>query len=125
MQLLSPGDEDLAQLYHQVLASLAEESPSGEQSAHAAMPLSADRELESFYGQYHDGEGTPTATRLQPSARSQATWRARARTMGGMQEMRRRLHQPGLGRQRFNHGRPTPSLFARRNHGQAAQVRLC
>ena len=54
MQLLSPGDEDLAQLYHQVLASLAEESPSGKQSAHPAMP---DRELEFFYSQYHDGEG--------------------------------------------------------------------
>ena len=70
MQSLSPGDEDLAQLYHQVLAGFAEESPSGEQSAHPAMPPSADRDLESFYGQYHDGEGTPTATRLQPSARS-------------------------------------------------------
>ena len=57
MQSLFPGDKYLAQLYHQVLAGFAEESPSGEQSAHAAMPPSADRELESFYGQYHDGEG--------------------------------------------------------------------
>ena len=70
MQSLSPGDEDLAQLYHQVLAGFAEESPSGEQSGHPSMSPSSDRDLESFYGQYHDGEGTPTANRMQPSARS-------------------------------------------------------
>ncbi|KAI0332695.1 hypothetical protein GY45DRAFT_437223 [Cubamyces sp. BRFM 1775] len=68
-QSLPPGDEDLAQLYHQVLAGFAEESPTSEQPIHI-VPQHGDRELESIYGQYQDGEATPTANRLQPSARS-------------------------------------------------------
>ncbi|RDX54147.1 hypothetical protein OH76DRAFT_1066695 [Lentinus brumalis] len=71
MHRISSGDEDLAQLYHQVLAGFAEESPTSEQPVHVASPP-ADRELESIYGQYQDGEGTPTANR-QPSARSATT----------------------------------------------------
>lgn len=71
MSQLPPGDEDLAQLYHQVLAGFAEESPTSEQSLHS-IPHHADREVESIYGQYHNGEATPTANRLQPSARSVA-----------------------------------------------------
>ncbi|KAI0358187.1 hypothetical protein OH77DRAFT_1249966 [Trametes cingulata] len=70
-QSLPPGDEDLAQLYHQVLAGFADESPTSEQSLHSIPPHAhGDRELESIYGQYQDGEATPTANRLQPSARS-------------------------------------------------------
>ncbi|KAI0642023.1 hypothetical protein C8Q79DRAFT_268592 [Trametes meyenii] len=68
-QSLPPGDEDLAQLYHQVLAGFAEESPTSEQSLHS-IPSHADREAEPVYSQYQDGEATPTANRLQPSARS-------------------------------------------------------
>ncbi|KAL7280654.1 hypothetical protein ACG7TL_005593 [Trametes sanguinea] len=68
-QSLPPGDEDLAQLYHQVLAGFAEESPTSDLSLHS-YPQHGDREVESIYGQYQDGEATPTANRLQPSARS-------------------------------------------------------
>ena len=66
---INSGDEDLAQLYHQVLAGFAEESPAAEQqqSAHPISP--SDRELEHFYGQYQDGEGTPTANRVQSPGR--------------------------------------------------------
>ncbi|KAI0741874.1 hypothetical protein C8Q80DRAFT_1196778 [Daedaleopsis nitida] len=68
---LNPGDEDLAQLYHQVLAGFAEESPTGDHQAHH--PTSPqDREVDSIYNHYQDGEGTPTANRLNPSARSAA-----------------------------------------------------
>ena len=76
LPVLPPGDEDLAQLYHQVLAGFAEESPAPDQAGHhphVSPPL--DRELEHIYGQYQDGEGTPTANRLHPSARP-ATGRA-------------------------------------------------
>ncbi|OJT02956.1 Rho1 guanine nucleotide exchange factor 1 [Trametes pubescens] len=48
MSQLPPGDEDLAQLYHQVLAGFAEESPTSEQSLHS-IPQYADREVESIY----------------------------------------------------------------------------
>ena len=72
MHTMAPGDEDLAQLYHQVLAGFADESPTAEQPGHSVSPP-ADRELESIYGQYQDGEGTPTANRLQQSARSATT----------------------------------------------------
>lgn len=65
------GDEDLAQLYHQVLAGFAEESPTAEQPGHAShVSPPSDREFESIYSQYQDGEGTPTANRMHPSARS-------------------------------------------------------
>ncbi|KAI0741871.1 hypothetical protein C8Q80DRAFT_1196764 [Daedaleopsis nitida] len=68
---LNPGDEDLAQLYHQVLAGFAEESPTADHQAHH--PTSPqDREVDSIYNHYQDGEGTPTANRLNPSARSAA-----------------------------------------------------
>ena len=71
---LPPGDEDLAQLYHQVLAGFAEESPTAEQAGHHphVSPPLQDRETESIYGQYQDGEGTPTVNRLHPPARPAA-----------------------------------------------------
>ncbi|KAI0831971.1 hypothetical protein BC628DRAFT_572159 [Trametes gibbosa] len=71
-QSLPPGDEDLAQLYHQVLAGFAEESPTSEQALHS-VPHPPDRDVDSIYAHYQDGEATPTANRLQPSARSATT----------------------------------------------------
>ncbi|KAH9851882.1 hypothetical protein C2E23DRAFT_210818 [Lenzites betulinus] len=62
-QSLPPGDEDLAQLYHQVLAGFADESPSSEHT----LPRPPDRDVDSIYTHYQDGEATPTANRLQPS----------------------------------------------------------
>lgn len=70
----SPDDEDLANLYHQVLAGFAEESPTTEQSLR-----NGDGESDTLYSNYgDDGGDTPTTTRQQrltvtPSVRG-GTW---------------------------------------------------
>lgn len=57
----SPDDEDLANLYHQVLAGFAEESPTTEQTLR-----NGEGEIETLYSNYgDDGGDTPTSTRQQ------------------------------------------------------------
>ncbi|KAH9926963.1 uncharacterized protein B0H18DRAFT_305210 [Fomitopsis serialis] len=57
----SPDDEDLANLYHQVLAGFAEEAPAADQTMR-----NSEGELETLYNNYgEDGGDTPTTTRQQ------------------------------------------------------------
>ncbi|OCH96298.1 hypothetical protein OBBRIDRAFT_231944 [Obba rivulosa] len=68
-----PGDEDLATLYHQVLAGFAEESPTSPTSGNP-MHSSPGEDVDSFYSHYtNNGDDTPTSpVRNATSARSAA-----------------------------------------------------
>ncbi|OBZ74125.1 Rho1 guanine nucleotide exchange factor 1 [Grifola frondosa] len=76
----SPGDEDLATLYHQVLAGFAEESPTSEQPMQSIPPQPKERGSNPAplsYGHYgDDGVETSPSSWVQPNSSLSATSRA-------------------------------------------------
>lgn len=60
-----PGDEELADLYKQVLIGFAEESPTSEQSSQK-LPSPGDRDYEPSYNHYVD-DGGSTSRSMHPA----------------------------------------------------------